>query len=56
MAVLHEHHDNDVDRWSTERWTGEPDNAAAIALGACLAIAALLLLVFAAGLLGPPAS
>jgi hypothetical protein len=54
MAALHEHHDDD--RWSTERWTGEPDNAAAVALGACLALAALLLLVFAVGLLGPPAS
>jgi LPXTG-motif cell wall-anchored protein len=54
MAVLHEHHDDEP--WSTEGWTGEQDSAAVVALGACLALAALLLLVFAAGLLGPPAS
>jgi LPXTG-motif cell wall-anchored protein len=54
MATLHDHHDTEDwsrEPWSTEGWTGEQDSAAAIALGACLALAALLFLFFAAGLL-----
>jgi len=39
------HHDRDSERWTSEGWTGEQDAVAAIALVACLAIAALVFVV-----------
>ena len=40
------------DSRNSENWTGEPDAVAAIALAACLAIAALIFLVVAVVELG----
>lgn len=49
MSTLQDHHEGDD--WATEGWTGEQDSVAAVALGVCLAIAALLFLFVAAGML-----
>lgn len=46
-------HDRAPDSWTSEGWTGESDAVAAIALVACLAIAAVILTLLAAIELSP---
>jgi hypothetical protein len=45
--------DRDAERWASEGWTGEQDAVSAIALVACLAIAALIFVLLAAIELSP---
>jgi hypothetical protein len=40
-------HDSRQEPWTSEGWTGEQDAAAAIALVACLAIAAMIFVLLA---------
>jgi hypothetical protein len=46
-------HDREPESWTSEGWTGETDSVAAIALIACLAIAAVIFILLAAIELSP---